>query len=260
MLPKADRPSDQSIGSVISSLDEAESVIGGAEAVICGLEGCLLHGSVPYEDAQRLSQRLGKRLWIVSNNSSDTADSLSRKLFQAGIDVAPMRILLAGETTLRFLSATNPTGLIRLHCGPILRARATSLGLFEGNNKIDSVVLCRDGVIKTETLLEIAQDLRSGASFWVSNTDLAHRGPDGTVQPETGALLAAVMAYLPGLEVRTLGKPRDHMLREVLRRSGMAPGKCVFIGSNPATDGQAARSARMRFYHLLRRAGTEAPT
>ncbi|MPT38552.1 MAG: haloacid dehalogenase, partial [Achromobacter sp.] len=91
--------------------------------------------------------------------------------------------------------------------------------------------------------------LAAGALLMVSNGDLTHPGPQGSVVPETGALLRAVLACAPGIRPLILGKPAAMLFQEGLRRLGLPAGDVTVIGDNARTD--ALGAARLGMAYLL---------
>src|SRR3989338_8012717 len=65
-------------------------------AVLADLDGCLISGAQLLPHALDLFDRCGDRLWIVSNNSSDTADTLAARLAAMGFAMQAAQIVLAG--------------------------------------------------------------------------------------------------------------------------------------------------------------------
>lgn len=222
------------------------------DAVLCDLDGCLISGDHVFADARDFFEEVHARLWIVSNNSSDTATSLSRRLSRLGMEVPAARIVLAGEETVRLLARERPAARVAVHAAPILRALAKDLGLAVVDEGADAVVLGRDPALHLDALAGLVASLQAGASLHVTNLDLTHPAADGTPVPETGALLAALCACLPALRFRSIGKPDPLLLDIALERAGAAPESAVFIGDNLVTDGAAAALAGMHFVHLVR--------
>lgn len=70
-----------------------------ADAVLADLDGCLVADGHLRDGAADLFAQADGRLWIVSNNSTDTAASLSARLTARGLPLPPERSLLAGEQT-----------------------------------------------------------------------------------------------------------------------------------------------------------------
>src|SRR5262245_42331458 len=76
--------------------------------VLCDLDSCLIAGDVVLAGARELLARAGDRLWIVSNNSTDTPATLAARLERLGLSVREDRIVLAGATAVEHLAQRNP--------------------------------------------------------------------------------------------------------------------------------------------------------
>ncbi len=230
----------------------------GHAAVLCDLDGCLIAGDCVLPGAARLVAACGPRLWIVSNNSTDTAMTLSAGLADLGLAVAPDRIVLAGEETLRALARSRPGARVALFAAPPLTALADTLGLRPDDRTPDVAVLARDPDLTLPRLARLAALVHGGVPLHLTNPDPSHPGPDGTPVPETGALLAALAAVVPRVAPRCLGKPAPDLLRIALDRAGVAPGDAVYLGDTPETDGEAARAAGVPFIRIARPAPSAA--
>jgi len=109
-------------------------------------------------------------------------------------------------------------------------------------------VLMRDTGFGFAALARLAALVHRGVPLWTANPDASHPAADGTPLPETGALLAALAAMLPGLRVaRSPGKPAPDLMVAALARLGAAPAEAVCLGDTAATDGAAARALGIRF-------------
>ena len=223
-----------------------------ARLVLADLDGCLISDGRPFPDACGFVEACADRLWIISNNSSHTAEALSAELAAMGLHVSADRILLAGEQTLRHLRAAQPGRSIALYASDCLKARAQAIGLEEGAQHPDIVLLCRDTQFAIPQMAAVTAHCLAGAQLWVSNTDTAHPGQDGRPVPETGALLAALRAVMGDVAFDCIGKPHTHMAHAVLHLTGTAPQDAVFLGDNADTDGAIARALGMRFVHVVR--------
>ena len=221
-------------------------------AVLADLDGCLLSGDTVLPDVPELFARCADRLWIVSNNSSDTAQTLSARLAGLGLTLPAERIVLAGEMTLRALQAARPGARVALYASAPLQVLARELGLRSDRDTPETVVLARDTALSFSDLARIAEFAHAGVPVTLANPDTSHPGADGTPRPETGALWAAVAAVVPHACTISLGKPAPDLPREALRRAGVTAGAAVFIGDTAATDGAAAASVGVEFVHLTR--------
>jgi HAD superfamily hydrolase (TIGR01450 family) len=219
-------------------------------AVLCDLDGCLISGARVLPGANELLAGCGERLWIVSNNSADTAETLSVRLNAIGLEVPAERIVLAGEETIRHLARHHAGARVAIHADAPLRDLAESLGLESCGRDPDIVVLGRDARFGLPMLKTIAHQIFDGAELWVTNLDTTHPGADGMPVPETGALLAAVRACCGPVTAHCLGKPATDLVELALQRSGATADAAVFIGDNAATDGEAARAAGVEFIHI----------
>ena len=81
-----------------------------------------------------------------------------------------------------------------LLASPALRAAARRHKLELVETGAELVVLCRDRNFNYAKLAAAANAVRGGAKLIVANPDLTHPGRSGTVVPETGSLLRAVLA------------------------------------------------------------------
>lgn len=223
----------------------------GYAAILCDLDGCLISGEHVYPGARAFVAANRERLWIVSNNSSETAETLSARLTDLDLAIAPERMVLAGEQTVRLLAAERPGARVSIHAEPPLCALAEELGLNAAPQRPDWVLLGRDTRLTLSRLAIILAQIEGGAELFVTNLDTAHPDPAGLPVPETGALLAALKSCKPDLAFRSIGKPAPDLIEIALARAGVAPAKAVFIGDNLATDGEAARAVGLHFIHFL---------
>lgn len=228
-----------------------------AKAILADLDGCLIAGGTVLPGVAELMARAADRLWIVSNNSSDTAETLNRRLRDLGLAVAPGRILLAGELAVRDLARAMPGARVALFAAPPLAALAARLGLrpCRGLPDADVALLARDPHFTMADLGRLMALAHRGVPVRLTNPDPFHPAADGAPVPETGALFAALRAGVPGLPLLSSGKPSPAMIETALNRAGVAPRDAVFIGDTDATDGAAARAAGVHFVLLDRPKG-----
>jgi pyridoxal phosphatase len=227
-------------------------------AVLADLDGCLISGGQLLPFVSELFARCGERVWIVSNNSTDTAQGLALRLSSLGVSMSATRCLLAGEETLRTLALEMPGGRVAMFASAPLQRLAVALGLVLDMDRPDAVLLARDTGFCFDSLARLMAFAHRGIEVWLTNPDPSHPAPDGTPVPETGALWAAVAVAVPGVRVRCLGKPAPDLPVRALMRAGVAPTDAVFIGDTPETDGASAQAAGVAFV-LLHRPGDRQP-
>jgi 4-nitrophenyl phosphatase len=211
------------------------------EGIILDLDGTLIRETEVLDGAQRLLTCFAERHVIATNNSSDTAETLATRLDGLGLRVAPDRLVLAGEQALHLIAASYPGARVLLLAAAPLHERARALGLHPDDQNGEVVLLCRDPAFSYDKLRCAADHLLRDVPFFVANSDLTHPGADGRLVPETGALLAAVMACAGGARPPVIiGKPHAHLYQQALARLGLPPGRVVMIGDNPDTDAKGA--------------------
>ncbi|HUS53502.1 MAG TPA: HAD family hydrolase [Thermohalobaculum sp.] len=219
-------------------------------AVLCDLDGCLVSGETVLPGAQGFIERAGARLEVLSNNSTDTAASLSMRLARGGLVVAPERIVLAGVAAIELVARRAPGGRVFVCGSSATVGYAAECGLQADEKAPEYVILTRDTGFSYRRLQAVLGFLKRGARLVVANADATHPGADGVPVPETGALLAAVRECLPGLSFEVIGKPEPALFLAALGRLGVSPGEAVLIGDNPATDGAGAKAAGVDFIQI----------
>ncbi len=221
------------------------------EGYLIDLDGTLLSGNHLMPGAKKLLSLLEERFVIVSNNSTETSFSLSKKLQTLGLWVSEVQILLAGQFAVKWLAENRRNQRIILAGSPLLREFARELNLNLVHKNPDVVLLARDVAFSYERLSLLANWIRNGSEFLVTNPDLTHPGVDRQqVIPETGALMQAVVACSSALPTIIFGKPEKPLLQEGLRRLGLLPQAVAMIGDNPQTDGMGALALGMKFIQI----------
>ena len=230
-----------------------------AEGFLIDLDGTLTAAGRALPGAGEMLRAMAGRFMVVSNNSTDVATCLARKLQRCGLPVSAGQILLAGELAVHWLADHRPGAHVLVLGSPTLVRLARHLGLRRRDEAPDIVLLARDTRFDYRRLSHVANLLRAGAELMVTNDDATHPLDDrGRVVPETGALLQAVIACAGVAPAMRFGKPQPTLLRIGLQRLGIAPGAAVLIGDNPATDVLGARRLGIPYLLLGERSGCHA--
>lgn len=212
-------------------------------------------GSQLLPGVKQLYQAVGDRMWILSNNSTDTPDTLAQTLNHLGLSIPSARIILAGAESVLTLTRMRPLPRVALFASSALKTWAADQGLLLTDKTPDTVLLCRDLEFDYASLARIIRYLEADAELLVSNPDTAHPAVDGGQVPETGALLASVLAVRPKQTYRTIGKPSAHLFATALRRSGFKPEQVTMIGDNLDTDGSGAAALNIPFTQVSPKEG-----
>lgn len=216
----------------------------GARGIFLDWDGCLAIGNKILPSTRSLIARCADRVVIISNNSTQLPEDFARILERGGISIPAHRIVLAGTQAVRGLAVTRRS--ILMYGSARLKSYALSLGLRLERESADTVLLMRDLRFNYGKLLRAANALHCGARLVVANADRTHPAPRNRLVPETGALLAALRACVPGIEPEIIGKPSPLLFMMACEILGIAPEEAVMIGDNPETDGAGARACGIR--------------
>ncbi|MGO4674871.1 HAD-IIA family hydrolase [Bosea sp. 2YAB26] len=222
----------------------------GIQGCLVDLDGTLVRGRQMLPGANAFLESLDGRFVIVSNDAEHTPLELSRALKRLGLTIAPRRIVLAGSTALDEIARRQPRARISMMASKSLMIHARDRGLVPVQERPDIVFLGRDRHFSYERLMLAANAVRGGAELVAANPDLVHPGPDGAVVPETGALLAALLACTGPVPYRIIGKPEPALFEAGLALLGLSRNAVLMVGDNPATDGEGARRLGLRYFEL----------
>lgn len=222
-------------------------MLSAARGVLLDWDGCIAVNNRILPGAKQFITRNAERVAIVSNNSTHLPADLEEILAGHGVAFPPDRIFLAGVEALRSV-ARSGVRRVMLCSVPRMRGFARSLGLRLVHENPEAVVLMRDAHFTYGKLERAANALRQGARLIVANTDRTHPGACNRVVPETGALLAALLACVGerAVEPCVIGKPCPMLFERACEGLAIAPGEAVMIGDNPETDGKGAAQLGIR--------------
>lgn len=216
-------------------------IIESASGVLIDWDGCVALGDTILPAAARFLKENIHNSVIVSNNSTHLPEDIAHRLAKAGVSFPMDRIVLAGVETLHHATRLRLKRV--MICGNSrMNAYAAALGLHPTRTRPEAVILMRHTRFTFAALQQAVNAVEDGARLIVSNSDRVHPGRDGRSVPETGALLAAIMACVPGVEPEIIGKPHPTMFMRACGILRIEPEQAVMIGDNPETDIQGARA------------------
>jgi HAD superfamily hydrolase (TIGR01450 family) len=218
-----------------------------AQGLLIDLDGTLMHSRDMMPGARDFLALHGDKSIILSNNSSETAETLSSQLFDLGVEFPASRIVLAGAETVAAVAEQLPGGKVLIKGSRAIVAAAESAGLVINNTNPDIVIIARDETFDYAGLAEAANAISRGAFFVVTNPDDIHPGAYNWRVPETGALAAAVIAASGKKPDLVVGKPHPRIYLKALALLGLSAADVLMIGDNPDTDGRGANELDIPF-------------
>ncbi len=219
-------------------------VIGRAKGVLLDWDGCIAIENQILPRAGDLIAMHCDKVAIVSNNSTHLPADFVDFLSAQGIDFAPERVFLAGAAALQAMACDKDARVLLLSV-PRMHDYAHELGVVLDNRNPNVVLIMRDSSFSYPKLELAANALKAGARLIAANADLSHPGSDNRIVPETGALLAALLACSnnPEMSWQLIGKPGPLLFSQACETIGIAASDAVMIGDNPQTDGEGAANA-----------------
>lgn len=238
------------------------------EAALFDLDGSLYYGEQPAEGATELLHLLnakGLQIAFVTNNSTHTAVEVAAKLRRMSLSALPDQVITATEACSRYVLERMGRCEVKIIGSEALAASFRSQGFevvpMESALLPQCVIVGRDTAFTYAKLEEAIRCIDFGARLIVANSDVSHPGIGGRRVPETGALAAAIIAAVGGIQAEYAGKPGDLMFRMAMERCGSTAATTVMIGDNPSTDIVGARNLSMRAVWISNgRAGDSSPS
>jgi HAD superfamily hydrolase (TIGR01450 family) len=234
----------------MTSLREIAPLIVGARGVLFDWDGCLAAGDELADGARELLRPILERVAIVSNQSALETRDVRAVLERHGIEIAPTRILLAGERTIELIARTCRGSRTLLVAAPALRRYALDAGLQLVDSRAEVVLVLRDPQVSWDVIARAAESVRDGARLVASNLDRAHPGRAGRLVPETGTIAMAIAHCAGAPTASSYGKPHQYLFDLAMHALGSDPATTVMIGDNEDTDGAGARAAGLAFVRV----------
>lgn len=226
-----------------AALEAAREGLARAALVLCDIDGCLLESERACAGAARFVKRMGDRLRLVTNNSTDIAATLQARLAAAGLEVPAHHLFLAGEQAVAHL-ARQYAGTRALVVGTArIKARVEEAGLSLAGHGPEVALLCNDPDLRVDDLQRLVEAAWRGVPVVVANPDRWRPDGNGCPQIETGALLAALSTVVQRARITVIGKPAPGIFRAALGE--VDPRRAVMIGDNHETDIAGAEALGM---------------
>jgi len=196
-------------------------------------------------------KKMGKKIYILTNNSSKTRDEFQLKLKKIGVLIPKENILTSAYLTAQEIASENPQANVYVIGEYGLKEELSNAGLNvvnnweEGNEEeifdfnfsdIDYVIT---GMDRKLTYVKIARAMNilknKNVRFIGTNADITFPTPNGYI-PGGGAMIA-ILEQLSNRKIdRIIGKPNPLMYEVAEKLSETRIDKIVMIGDRLETD------------------------
>jgi 4-nitrophenyl phosphatase len=177
----------------------------------------------------------GKKLFILTNNSTDSARTVYSRLLDFDIPVREEEVLTSGLLTAEYLRERYGKVTYFLVGEEGLDAEMKRCGhrRTEGE-RADFVVVGLDRGITYDKLDKAARLSRAGARIVATHVSRLYMYKTGPAMA-TGPLVKAI-EYASSRRSTVIGKPSPLMFRIALQRAGCTRGQAVMVGDQADTD------------------------
>ncbi len=184
----------------------------------------------------------GRKLYVLTNNSTDSSATVHSRLVEFGIPVRADEVLTSGLLTAEYLSLRHGRVSYFLVGEDGLDDEMRRFGHRRTSGKdADFVVVGLDRKITYDKLDQAARLARAGAGIVATHASRLYMYKTGPAMA-TGPLVKAI-EYASGKRATVIGKPSPLMFEIALERASCAKRGAVMIGDQADTDIAGAAKA-----------------
>ncbi len=204
------------------------------------LDGTMYKGEEPIEAAASFIKVLvakGIPYVFLTNNASRTPEELADKLNSFGIPATKDHVFTTSLATANYIKKqkSDANCFVIGEKGLVEAIEAADLTIVK--NDCDFVVIGLDRQITYEKLAKACLEIRKGALFISTNSDVAIPTEHG-FYPGNGAI-TAVLTASTGIAPIFIGKPESIIMNEAIALLDVDPSDILMVGDNYDTDIQA---------------------
>ncbi len=187
-------------------------------------------------------RKLQKKMFVLTNNSTDSVETVHSRLLEFGIPFRKEEILTSGLLTAEYLRRKHGRVSYFLVGEAGLDAEMKKFGHRRTRGeKAEFVVVGLDRALTYENLDHAARLVRNGASIVATHSARLYMYKTGPAIA-TGPIVKAI-EYATQKRATVIGKPSPLMFKAALERAVCERGEAVMVGDQVETDLVGARRA-----------------
>ncbi len=176
-----------------------------------------------------------KKLFVLTNNSTDSVETVYSRLLRFGIPIRKEEVLTSGQLTADYLHRKHGRVSYFLVGEAGLEDEMKKFGHRRvRGEKADFVVVGLDRALTYEKLDHAARLVRNGAPIIATHISRRYMYKTGPAIA-TGPIVKAI-EFATETKALVIGKPSPLMFRMALERAGCSRGKAVMVGDQVDTD------------------------
>lgn len=191
----------------------------------------IIKGSLEFIDKVRDT---GKKFIFFTNNSSKAPEDYINKLQHMNCFITEEDIMTSGDVTIEYLKSNYPDKNVFLLGTKELEKSFLNEGINLVDTSPDIVVVGFDMTLTYEKLEKACTYIRKGAKFIATHLDINCPTEDGFI-PDCGAICSAI-SLSTGVEPQFIGKPFEHTVHMIEKRTNFKKEEIAFVGDRLYTD------------------------
>lgn len=216
---------------------------------ISDMDGVIYRGNTLIPGAKKFIETLLKQkvpFIFLTNNAEQTPIDLKRKMESLGVEgLGEEHFFTAGQATAIFLKSQQENGSAYVIGAGGLVSELYNVGYSINDTNPDYVVVGRTTAFNYDMLKKAASLINKGARFIGANPDIVDPGPDGSLTPAVGPMLAAIETAT-GKKPYIVGKPNPVMMSIAKNKIGAHSENTLMIGDRMDTDVLGGLGAGMK--------------
>lgn len=212
------------------------------EGFLIDLDGTLYRGKEVIAGAPEFISTIrkkGKKLLILSNNSSMSCKSYQNKLRLLGIHINLEEIITSTIASIDYLKKNYPDSKVYPVGTSDFVSELQSEGIQITDTNADVVLLGFDTSLTYEKIKRATHMIRQGAHFLATHGDIFCPTDDGFI-PDIGTFIP-LFEKATGISPKVIGKPNHEMVESAIDRLNKKPERIGIIGDRLYTDIKMAK-------------------